>query len=71
MARANPGVATARVPTAVPTFWRRHIGEAAALDRFDGFAGEARDGAVQLWLGHGTSFRENRKRARGDTAFFW
>jgi hypothetical protein len=47
----------ARVP--MPTaFWRRHKDEAAALNRFDGFARQARNGSVQLWLGHGTSFRE-------------
>jgi hypothetical protein len=70
MARTVPSVAAARVP--VPAaFWRRHKDEAAALNRLDGFAGQARDGSVQLWLGHGTSFRENRKRARGDFALFW
>jgi hypothetical protein len=70
MARANPGVAAARVPAAVPRFWRRHIGEASALDGFDGFASQARDGSVQLRLGHGISFHENRKRGREEAAFF-
>jgi hypothetical protein len=54
-------MAAARVPVPA-TFWRRHIGKAAALNRFDGFARQARDGSVQLWLGHGTSFREIERR---------
>jgi hypothetical protein len=67
MACAGPSAARVPVPAA---FWRRHKDEAAALDRFDGFAGQARDGSVQLRLGHGTSFRENGKWAREASAFF-